>query len=44
MGNGRWQLRLFFAMQEGIREMEAKFVKYDLDFEYGCELPEIFLK
>ncbi len=30
--------------REEVREMEKKFVKYDEDFEYGAELPEIFLK
>ena len=27
-----------------MREFTQKFVKYDADFEYGAELPEIFLK
>ena len=27
-----------------MREFTKKFVKYDADFEYGAELPEIFLK
>ena len=27
-----------------MREFIKKFVKYDADFEYGAELPEIFLK
>ena len=27
-----------------MREFTRKFVKYDADFEYGVELPEIFLK
>lgn len=30
--------------REKLREMERKFAKYDEDFEYGAELPEIFLK
>ena len=27
-----------------MREFTQRFVKYDADFEYGAELPEIFLK
>ena len=35
---------VFSSLQKEMLEFQQAFVKYDADFEYGAELPEIFLK
>ena len=35
--------KLMPAAEKDMRELMQKFVKFDEDFEYGAQLPEIFL-